>query len=80
MSFAQTENGVGRRAPGIAGDGTQEGSPGFQVPSVEQVVEPRWSEIFDARVRYTGMAVSTQFATVALRLFPSIAVARKFVS
>jgi MFS family permease len=33
-----------------------------------------YAEIFDARVRYTGMAVSTQFANVALGLFPSIAV------
>ena len=33
-----------------------------------------YAEIFDARVRYTGMAVSTQFANVALGVFPSIAI------
>jgi MFS family permease len=32
-----------------------------------------YSEIFDARVRFTGLAVSTQFANLALGFFPSIA-------
>jgi len=34
-----------------------------------------YAEIFDARVRYTGMAVSTQFANIALGFFPVIAAA-----
>jgi MFS family permease len=32
-----------------------------------------YSEMFDARVRYTGMAVSTQFANLAQGFLPSIA-------
>jgi MFS family permease len=34
-----------------------------------------YSEMFDARVRYTGMAVSTQFANVAQGFIPAIAAA-----
>jgi MFS family permease len=34
-----------------------------------------YAEMFDARVRYTGMAVSTQFANIALGFFPAIATA-----
>jgi MFS family permease len=33
-----------------------------------------YGEIFDARVRYTGLAVSTQFANLALGFLPSVAV------
>ncbi|WP_206792584.1 hypothetical protein [Amycolatopsis sp. MtRt-6] len=32
-----------------------------------------YAEMFDARVRYTGLAVSTQFANLALGFLPSIA-------
>jgi MFS family permease len=34
-----------------------------------------YAEMFDARVRYTGMAVSTQFANLALGFTPTIAAA-----